>query len=145
MSMKKVKNILFSFIGLWLSSFICTSIQLVFQKQSIIPKEAIFPNTGAILYAIILAPILEELIFRDGLIPALDKVARKLHWKYHQAIAIVISAGLFACYHLPQTFLLPFFINGLIYGVLRWKNQDNYSSIIAHILYNLSVSLPLFI
>jgi len=98
-------------------------------------------------------PVAEELMFRAPIILIFDKLS------YNALYGVVISAIIFAFMHYVRN---PFdpkqkwpkdaifarvfmsFIGGLIYGYLGIYCQSIYASVIAHALWNVRMSFPLF-
>lgn len=84
---------------------------------------------GGILRVVIIAPIVEELIFRGVIMSGFMK-------NYKAAYAIFFSALLFALFHLnpwqfPATFML-----GLVLGWLRIRTGSILASIMGHAIHN---------
>ncbi|NQU85035.1 MAG: CPBP family intramembrane metalloprotease [Mariniphaga sp.] len=91
---------------------------------------------GAFMKVVIIAPIVEELIFR-GLI--MNGFMRN----YPKFIAIFLSALLFALFHLnPWQFPATFFL-GLLLGWLMVRTHNIFICIIAHAINNLIVLLTI--
>ena len=88
--------------------------------------------TGTLLYILIIAPIFEELIFRELL---QRQVFAKLNW----VIASVIIAFLFAFIHEPQspTHIAQYMFNSLVYSyVYKMSGDDIRSVILLHMMNN---------
>ena len=139
----KVKNaIIFGFIiiaissiGLILSERINDIIELFgcsFSKESL---EALKFNKGLYyslvmgIYVIILAPISEEIIFRGYILENLKKYGNKP--------AIIISALLFALFHMQYYQFLPAVLSGLLLGILYIKYNSIKLPIAAHMINNI--------
>lgn len=86
-------------------------------------------NLWLLLFPLVIAPIFEEWLFRGIILSKLNK-------KFPFAISNIICASLFAVAHLDW-FILPYFLNGLVYGWVMKKNDNLYSVIILHVMYNL--------
>ena len=127
--------ILLGVVGAFISSFLFAFLRPYVMHQSISTTQY-YPTLGSILIAVFISPLIEETLFRNGLIPFLKKKG----WRYRYAI--LTSAFLFACLHFDW-WIFPYFVNGIIYGVVKVKSKNNYSSIIVHSLYNLFVLFPL--
>lgn len=89
---------------------------------------------GAFFKVAIVAPVIEELIFRGILLQGLRK-------NYHPATAVIVSALLFSLYHLnpwqmPATLLL-----GILLGWLMLRTNNILLAIIGHSLNNALVLL----
>ncbi len=84
---------------------------------------------GAILKVVIMAPIIEELIFRGVVMHGLMR-------NYSRFTAVFVSALLFALFHLnpwqfPATFLL-----GLVLGILMLRTRNIFLCILGHAINN---------
>lgn len=90
-------------------------------------------NLWLLIFPLVIAPVFEEWLFRKVILSRLEK---KLTFE----MSNVISAFLFAIAHLDW-FLLPYLLNGLVYGWVMKKNDNLYSVIMLHALYNLIVVL----
>lgn len=86
--------------------------------------------TFSIISSVVLAPLLEELLFR-GIIQ--EYLCRKNSF----ILSVLITSFLFSVHHLAISQLVYTFLAGLYYGVLYYKTQSLTSSIIAHSFYNL--------
>ena len=94
-------------------------------------------SLGALLYASILAPIGEELIFR-GLVFHYSRKAFPV-W-----IAIIYQAILFGTFHMNMFQAIYAFFAGLFLGFVAWYGGNIAWSILFHMAYNTIQSLPLF-
>ena len=90
-------------------------------------------NLWLLIVSLVIAPVFEEWLFRKVI---LSKLEKKLTFE----MSNIISALLFAVAHL-EWFILPYFLNGLVYGWVMKKNDNLYSAIILHGVYNLVVVL----
>jgi len=81
------------------------------------------------LTAIVLAPLFEETLFRGVLLPALGR-------RFGAAVAVVLSAALFAAAHLSLTELVPLFLLGCGLGLLRLRSGRLAASVLMHALWN---------
>jgi len=80
--------------------------------------------------AILVAPVLEELIFR-GL------MQKSLNEKYGLLISIMVPAIIFSIIHIFPVAILSILFSSVIYGLLVYKTQSVHASIIAHAFHNL--------
>lgn len=87
-----------------------------------------------ILSAVIFAPILEEIIFRRVIFGSLIQ-------KYNFWISAIVSGVVFAAIHLEFEHILLYSVCGLIFAFLYYKTKSIWTSIIAHMMLNGSVSL----
>lgn len=90
-------------------------------------------NFGLILYAIILAPINEELLFRGVTFGYLKKAMP--FW-----LANLIQALLFGIYHMNVMQAVYAFVIGLFLGYVCQKGGSIFYSILLHIIYNFFTS-----
>ncbi|MFV0345746.1 MAG: lysostaphin resistance A-like protein [Bacteroidales bacterium] len=94
--------------------------------------ESEFGFIGQVGHIVIFAAIVEEFIFRGV-------IMRGLLRKYSPFFAILVSAFLFAAYHLnPWQFSVALYL-GLFLGWLRYKTRNIWLPIIAHALNNFIV------
>lgn len=92
---------------------------------------------GGILRIVIIAPVVEELIFRGVIMSGFSRI-------YHPVFAIFFSALLFALFHLnpwqfPATFAL-----GLILGWIRLRTGSVLACIAGHAIHNGLIFLTVF-
>lgn len=84
---------------------------------------------GSFFLAVLVAPVMEELVFRGLLLQGLRR-----HWP--TAPAVLITAMLFALFHVnPWQFMGPLFL-GLIFGWLTVRSGSLWPAILAHALNN---------
>lgn len=83
----------------------------------------------AAIVSIILAPFLEELLFRGFLL-------RTLCDKFGNVIASIVTALLFSLMHFPWQTIIPVFILGLILNALVISSRSIWPAITFHILNN---------
>ncbi|MDZ4994628.1 CPBP family intramembrane metalloprotease [Clostridium perfringens] len=116
------------------------SIGVIFLILSLIdiqlPLDQSLPSTNysKLIYVIILAPILEELMFRGVILNRLSK------W-FNITASIIISSILFGILHFEKVIIVAF-IFGICMCVLYLKTQNIFVSIYVHICNNLVASLP---
>lgn len=92
---------------------------------------------GGILRIVIIAPIVEELIFRGVIMAGFSRI-------YHPVFAILFSALLFALFHLnPWQFPAAFEL-GLILGWIRIRTGSVLACIAGHAIHNGLVFLSVF-
>lgn len=84
---------------------------------------------GGLLRVVILAPIVEELIFRGVIFSGFQRI-------YPSFLAILFSALLFALFHLNPWQLIPTFLLGLVLGFVRHRTGSLLASIFTHALHN---------
>jgi membrane protease YdiL (CAAX protease family) len=84
-----------------------------------------------IIFALVVAPVSEELIFRAGLF-------RFLRTRAPRWIAFVASAGLFALLHANWVSFLPLCVLGLVFAVAYERTGSLTVPILAHALFNLN-------
>ncbi len=83
-----------------------------------------------ILLVALLAPMIEELIFRGLLYPALRS-------RFRSSAAIFLTAAAFAVAHLDLPVLLPLFVLGFLLAWLRARTGSILPGCVAHALWNL--------
>lgn len=87
-----------------------------------------------IMYATILAPIIEEIVFRGWILKVLQK--------YGNVVAVIISALIFGIFHGTLTQSVPAVFIGVVLALLTIKYKSIIPSIIVHLFSNsLSVIL----
>ena len=91
--------------------------------------ESDFGIWGGILRVVVLAPIVEELIFRGVIFSGFQRI-------YPSFWAIFFSALLFALFHLNPWQLLPTFFLGLLLGYVRLRSGSLLAAIFTHALHN---------
>jgi membrane protease YdiL (CAAX protease family) len=92
---------------------------------------------GGILRVVILAPVVEELIFRGVIFSGFQRI-------YPAFWAIFFSALLFALFHLNPWQLGPTFLLGLLLGYVRLRTGSLLAAIFTHALHNLMIFLSVF-
>lgn len=91
--------------------------------------ESDFGIWGGILRVIVLAPIVEELIFRGVIFSGFQRI-------YPAFLAILFSAVLFSLFHLNPWQLVPTFLLGLLLGLIRLRTGSLLAAIFIHALHN---------
>ena len=84
---------------------------------------------GAILKVVILAPIIEELIFRGVIMHGLMR-------NYSKLTAVLVSALLFALFHLNPWQFPATFILGILLGIVMLRTRNIYLCILGHAINN---------
>jgi membrane protease YdiL (CAAX protease family) len=97
--------------------------------QWVLEEQSIFILASLIFFGIFIAPLIEEIIFRGFLQPALRNT---LGGRY----AVVASASLFAAVHMDVFAALQIFILGMLLGYLYEKTQTLVASVVVHVLHN---------
>lgn len=94
---------------------------------------------AASAWAVLIAPVNEEMVFRGVLYQFLVNRLRSI--RIVDPVAVVITSILFGLAHgRSSVFLLLTILAGGMYGIARWRTKSVLSSIVCHIAYN-SVSL----
>ncbi|MEB8715088.1 CPBP family intramembrane metalloprotease [Bacillus cereus] len=93
-------------------------------------------NLLYVLIPVVVAPVIEEFIFRKVLPFGLEKL---LEW-INRTTAIIIANGIFAAVHFDW-FFFPYFVNGCLYAWSYEKTKDLKVPMLAHISYNAFVFL----
>ena len=91
-------------------------------------NQRIRGNPQHFFIPMLIAPIIEEWLFRKKLTNLFKKSANK-------GEAILFANGVFAIAHFDW-FIFPYFVNGCLYAVGHEKTRDLKVPIMAHILYN---------
>ncbi|PEF45133.1 CPBP family intramembrane metalloprotease [Bacillus cereus] len=93
-------------------------------------------NLLYLVVPLLIAPIIEEWIFRKLLPMGLGK----LFGRINRTTAVIIANAIFAAMHFDW-FFFPYFVNGCLYSLSYEKSRDLRVPILAHILYNSFVFL----
>ena len=100
------------------------------------------------LFAVVVAPVLEEIVFRMGLFNLCRWCGRKLG-RSGQGFpwgAALVSGMVFAAVHLHAATFLPLWFLGVAFAWLYWTSGTIRSSMLCHFLFNvINLSLCLFI
>ncbi|SHE78234.1 hypothetical protein SAMN05444274_102382 [Mariniphaga anaerophila] len=91
---------------------------------------------GAFFKVAVIAPIIEELIFRGLILHGLRK-------NYHGITAVIVSALLFSLFHLNPWQMPATFVLGLLLGWLVLRTKSILLAILGHSLNNLMVLLTI--
>ena len=108
-------------------------VETVFFDNPLPTHQSFEDNWWLLFTPLLIAPIFEEWLFRKVILSRLEK-------RFSFELSNVISALLFAVAHLDW-FILPYFLNGLVYGLVMRKSGNLYSAIMLHSLYNAVVIL----
>ncbi|MDP2889691.1 MAG: CPBP family intramembrane metalloprotease, partial [Bacteroidota bacterium] len=84
---------------------------------------------GAILKVVIMAPVIEELIFRGIIMHGLIR-------NYSKFTAVFVSALMFALFHLNPWQFPATFILGIVLGILMLRTRNIYLCILGHAINN---------
>lgn len=97
--------------------------------------ESIMHNVFGIIYICILGPLVEELIFREGIIGFMQRNGRD------SKISIGVSAVLFGLIHINPAQVVFATILGIALGMLYWKTRNIWLCGIIHIINNSIVAI----
>lgn len=102
------------------------------------------------VFAVLAAPVVEELIFRMGLFNLCRWIGRKIVGTLNLPtshplnrsntfpwIAALVSGAVFAAVHLHAATFLPLWFLGVAFAWLYWKSGTICSSMLCHLLFNL--------
>ena len=92
------------------------------------------------VFALVIAPVLEEVIFRMGLFNFCRWVGRKLKRETEgkfPLVAALVSGAVFAAVHLHAATFVPLWFLGVAFAGLYWKSGTIFSSMLCHFLFNL--------
>lgn len=81
------------------------------------------------LFAMVVAPVAEEIFFRGFMLPGISK-------RFGKGWGIVVSAFIFSLAHLQPGALVPIFLLGLLLAWLYIKTKSIWPCIFAHFTYN---------
>ncbi|OQZ02212.1 MAG: hypothetical protein B6D35_01680 [Candidatus Brocadia sp. UTAMX2] len=97
--------------------------------QWVLEEKSLFVLGSLIFFGIVIAPVMEEIMFRGFLQPALKN-------SFGGRYAVAITAFLFAAVHMDIFAFLQIFILGMLLGYLYERTQTLVASTIVHILHN---------
>ena len=105
----------------YIHSLMCLELKIASEAQV---------ETGVIsaLYVVIIAPIIEEKVYRGWLLELLSK--------YGASVAIIFTAFGFGMIHGNIVQSIPAFFIGLIFGYIAWKYESIVPTIVLHVLTN---------
>lgn len=94
-------------------------------------REQGWVQACAMIFVALLAPVLEEFVFRGWLLPL---VGRGLSWLRHgRSVALVATSLGFASMHADAPWALPpLFIIGFVCGWLRFRSGSTWPGVLAH-------------
>lgn len=103
-------------------------------------------KTKYAVVAVVLAPVLEELIFRKGLFKLCVWIGRRIaeskgdgaenETPRFPVAAALVSGAVFAAVHLHAATFLPLWFLGVAFAWLYWKSGKIFSSMLCHFLFN---------
>ncbi|KXY30168.1 protease [Bacillus cereus] len=93
-------------------------------------------NLFYVLIPVLVAPVIEEFLFRKILPLGLEELLEQIN----RTTAIIIANGIFAAVHFDW-FFFPYFVNGCLYAWSYEKTKDLKVPMLAHISYNAFVFL----
>lgn len=91
-------------------------------------------SISAATFSIVMAPIIEEYLMRVKLLPFLIR-------RTNLPAAVFFSSFIFSVLN-GQVFLLPYFLNSLVYSWVALKTKKAYGSMIVHSSYNFIALIP---
>lgn len=113
-----------------------------------IAESALFDKIALGIYAVILAPFVEEMVFRLGLMTLINNVFSnsKVHKGIVTAIAIIFSSFLFGYIHVTGDFeqIGNYAALGVILALVYYKTDNIYTSIFLHMVYNAMAAYAMF-
>jgi membrane protease YdiL (CAAX protease family) len=89
-----------------------------------------------IVLTMVLAPIMEEWLFRGVLFRAMAEGATRVGSRRSVAIAILASAALFAAAHGEPAQFVGLFFLGIVLALLLWRTKRIIPSVITHMSFN---------
>lgn len=115
----------------WVNLFLnLISLAINIEGQKFIVQRPIYTD---IIYAICIAPILEEVVFRGVLMTNLKKYGIKT--------AIIISSLFFGISHYNIYMVIPAFFIGIVLACVAYKYSLKYS-VLLHVLINIVANMP---
>lgn len=100
----------------------------------------LFDKVSLVVFAVLFAPFVEEMVFRLGLMSFISTIFKhsNLNPKTVAAIGIVISSLLFGLVHVTGDIEQIFNYAGLgiILGYIYYKTDNVYTSVLCHMIYN---------
>lgn len=145
LSMKgKISWIILTVVGVYIFLMVVTPLLPAGNAENQVEINKLFRQQalGITLYGAVLAPIIEELLYRGIFMNFFwNKQGRK-----YDILAVVTSGLLFGLLHEPQLslYLLVYSGIGMAFGALYLKTRDIRCNMIAHILYNSVTFLAMF-
>jgi membrane protease YdiL (CAAX protease family) len=139
LKVKKLKNCIISFILfiplLFLISFIIQNILPEYKQQEIVLnfKSNLLKDKALLLHVLIIAPVVEEIIFRGY-------IYRILKTKIPIIFAIIISSTLFSLIHYNVLSFILLFVLSIFLTYIYERNGSIMCPIIIHSLFNLMMS-----
>jgi len=127
----------FSVFLLTVISFLPNVYELIIPYIEELAAEEDIPHVYLFVVAVIVAPIVEEIIFRGY-------IMNKWIDKYSLKKGIFYSSFLFMLFHV-QSFFIPQLLLGLLCALVYVKFNNLFYAIFTHSLYNLLVILPVFL
>lgn len=103
------------------------SFRLIYEKFLVINSISDF--FIVVFSAVILAPVLEEMLFRGFLQTTLEK-------NINIKAAIIVTSIIFAIFHAYPWVLLQIFIIGVVMGIMAWKSNSIIPSMMVHLINN---------
>ncbi|MGD9162021.1 MAG: type II CAAX endopeptidase family protein, partial [Desulfobacteraceae bacterium] len=134
-----IGGLLFAVMGFIITSSFFSSVSSTSPMSDALLQGTTAGKAVFILFAIIVAPLLEEIIFRGYFFTAISRIKGK-----HFAIAFV--ATLFAFLHVDQNWgdfiaVVLIFLFGLYLTLLRYFTKSLIPSIVSHYVYNIAIIL----
>jgi membrane protease YdiL (CAAX protease family) len=104
-------------------------------RQRLVEPRNLGEGIGALFAFVIVAPLMEELLFRGLLLPGLER-------RHGAGPAVLVSALLFGLVHLDWSGSLYAFVAGLLLGALRLRVGSLWPCVTLHAAVN---SVPLLV
>lgn len=120
-----VVNILYSSIITALHLNLQTNDQVILDRS----RQAPLTTYATLLVAVFVAPFCEEVFFRGFVLPG-------LRHRMSAALAIILSALLFAIAHADPGSFAVLLVIGLLLGFVRWRTGSVWPGILLHMLNN---------
>ncbi|MEM8528371.1 MAG: CPBP family intramembrane glutamic endopeptidase [Bacteroidota bacterium] len=125
--------VVLAMLAIWSLTFVSSSLLMSFVPNAeamVAELAALFqPSVGTVIAAVILAPILEEVLFRGVILKGL--LQKYGHWK-----AILISAVVFGIIHFHPLQAINAMVIGIVLGFVYWRTRSLMAVIILHFINN---------
>lgn len=123
-------------LAAWITTLLGQPVPQVSHETLVVLREAFSVELllTIVLSAVVMAPLLEELLFRGVLQTSLMRLLKGQRW-----IAILISAAVFSAIHgwvVPTQALVPLLVLGIAWGYLYERTGSLLAPILAHAVFN---------
>jgi membrane protease YdiL (CAAX protease family) len=137
------------FTGLFVLASIITKIYELFgitatpENQETLNMYAdalMFDKVALIIFAVVLAPFVEEMVFRLGMITGIQSIFKysDVNKKIVSVVAIIITSFIFGFVHVVGDIeqIFNYAVLGIVLGLVYYKTDNIYTSVFVHMIYN---------